>query len=69
MARIADKRRAPSSVVQASRKAADQADQGAAQKLAVATEALRRLKAENDVLRAENERLRGDLADLRRRRR
>lgn len=37
-------------------------------KLKVATDALKRLRAENDALRAENARLRGDLYDLRRRR-
>ncbi len=37
-------------------------------KLRVATDALKRLRAENDSLRAENARLRGDLHELRRRR-
>ena len=36
-------------------------------KLRVATDALKRLRAENDSLRAENARLRGDLHELRRR--
>jgi hypothetical protein len=37
-------------------------------KLRVATDALKRLRAENDALRTESARLRGDLHDLRRRR-
>lgn len=65
---IAEKRPSPPAAVARSARQQASADSVAAKKLAVAVEALKSLRAEVQALREENARLRGDVAEERRRR-
>lgn len=64
---IADRRPVPARTVGASPRASMSAERVTAKKLALASAALKRLRLENEALRGENARLRGDLAQERRR--
>lgn len=66
---IADRRPAPPTAVAASARRTTTTNEATAKKLALAVGALKRARAENQALREENARLRGDLAEERRRHR
>lgn len=63
---IAERRTAPPGPAAASARSSERSEASAVHKLAIATDALKRLRAEVQALREENARLRGDLAQERR---
>jgi len=66
---ITERRRQPPPRIEPSRRAASSKEASAVVKLAVATEVIRQLRAENEQLRNENAALRGDLLALQRHKR